>query len=255
MGGMLVNVFVRSDDQAAVVRTAKEILGSNYTQHPMSRLPERMLSLLDGDAAALLGQLLGQMGRGPQADPEAPIFFVSPAVNGWVGVHDSSMQSQSTDLCVQVATGLSERLQTSAITFLIHDGDFLCYWLARNGVLIDEYNSMPDYFGGAVGADEESEDGLEGWSHEGAPTGGYAAVLSEACGVPEKEHDIDQILRNPEADAYGLLDRLGDALGITDSTVDFDLLTYQPLQGAVDTTIPVSERDRYVEVRRKELTS
>lgn len=238
MGGFLVNVFVRSDDQHAVVKAVKEVLAPRYADSPSGSGLEK---LLGGGAAEVFKKVLAQAGRGPSGSLEATVCLVSPSIGGWVGVHDSFMQSQDEQLCAQTVCRLSERLNTAAIAFLIHDGDFLCYWLAKEGRLLDTYNSMPGYF-------EGSSDG---------PGGGDASLLAETCGVPEAVGELARLLQEPGFEPYAQLESLGTLLGIVDPTVDFDLLTYQPVlpPGA---NIPIYEpnihsRDQYVEVKRGDL--
>lgn len=85
--------------------------------------------------------------------------YVSPPGNGWVTVFDEKCDEQDDAVIRKVATGLTKKLKTSVIAFLVHDSDVLCYWLYRDGKKIDEYNSIPDYFGEA---DEEAIEALRG---------------------------------------------------------------------------------------------
>lgn len=226
MGGMTVNLFVRSDDQAAVADAAKAILGPGYTTDKHDRFSWAM----------------------PRGGPNLPVILVSPPVAGWVGVHDATMQSQDGDLCQQAAVELSARLQTTAITFLVHDGDFLVYWLAHNGALVDAYHSMPDYFEGVFvedgddedAADEAEEDGADYEEEMSGPEGGNPQVLAECCGRPDQADALAAILTQPGFDGYDLLATLGEALGIPDPTVDYQLLIEEP-------------RGQYVAVTREEL--
>ncbi|MDF2629182.1 MAG: hypothetical protein K0R39_3013 [Symbiobacteriaceae bacterium] len=236
MGGFLVNVFVRSDDQTAVVEAAKQVLGPSYAR-----------------------------GRGFSVS-SGPAFFVSPAVDGWVGLHDARMQNQDESLCEAVAAKLSAMLKSTAITFLVHDGDFLCYWLAHQGAIVDTYNSMPDYFGGdgdfEISDDEDSvetdeDDAMPGEAVEAqGPEGGNAQILTELCGRPEQADAVAEILGKPDHDGYALLASLGKALGIPDPTVDYDLLTYVPHRlpsGEIIGFQPkIAHRDRYTAVTQED---
>lgn len=197
MGGMTVSVFVRADDQMAVVEAARAVLGPAYG----GRAPARPAW------AVRTGANL----------PDLPAFLVSPALGGWVGVHDAIMQGQSEQLCEQVAVQLSARLQTAAITFLVHDGDFLVYWLAHRGELVDAYHSMPHYFDGDFDEDEAGG---------GSPEGGNPQLLAEVCGRPGEAEALAAVLTAPDDDGYERLAKLGAVLGIPDPTTDYDLLTY-----------------------------
>lgn len=235
MGGFLVNVFVRCDEQKAVTDAAKAVFAP---LHPgttaADSLRAKLKASLAPEVAARFSSLLAQSGL---SKPEQPACFISHSNGGWVGVHDEAMQSQDEALCSQIARELSQRLDTTAIAFLIHDGDFLCYWLARQGELLDAYNSMPGYF------DEEAE--------ATGPSGGDPTQLAEACGRPDVQAELSAVLAEPDSDAFNQLAQLGSLLGIPDPHIDYNLLTYVPPQLPPGVTIPVPEpeiphRDEYV---------
>ncbi len=58
-------------------------------------------------------------------------------VNGWVGVLDSDLEGIS-----ELAGELSLRLSTDTMLVLVNDSDSWYYWLHRNGVPVDEFDSM-----------------------------------------------------------------------------------------------------------------
>lgn len=248
MGGMLVNLFVRSDDQATVVEAAKQVLGAQYESDPMQGLNQQLQAvkaMLPKGVDIVLGDIFSQLGRGKGADLDAGLFLVSPSINGWVGLHDSLMQSQDESLCSETAREISRLLHTTAISFLVHDGDFLRYWLAKDGEEIAQYHSMPGYV----------EDG----PGSSGPSGGNAELLAGACGVPEKREDLAVLLSQPDGDAIGQLQSLGQALGIVDAAVDFDLLTYKPPK-MIGFTVPeykpdITHREQYVTITKKDLGS
>src|SRR5258708_5159051 len=72
--------------------------------------------------------------------------YVSPPKDGWVTVYDEASDHQDDVTLRRMALGLSERLKTSVLCFLVHDSDVMVYWLCRDGTLVDEFNSDPDYF-------------------------------------------------------------------------------------------------------------
>jgi hypothetical protein len=57
-------------------------------------------------------------------------------VNGWVGVLDSDMEG-----LIELAGELSKRLSTDTMLVLVNDSDSWYYWLHRNGVPVDEFDS------------------------------------------------------------------------------------------------------------------
>jgi hypothetical protein len=72
--------------------------------------------------------------------------YVSPEKNGWVTVYDEASDRQEESTINQLAAELSRSLDTPVFGFMVHDSDIAFYWLYQNGVLIDEFNSAPDYF-------------------------------------------------------------------------------------------------------------
>lgn len=244
MGGMLVNVFVRSHDQAAVVQAAKEVLGAHYDADPSHDLKQKLQAILPGNVQIELGEIFSQLGLGQGAN-DAVLFLVSPSINGWVGVHDSMMQSQDESLCSDTAKRMSGLLNTTAISFLVHDGDVLCYWLAKDGALIDEYTSMPGYF------EPDPEDS--------EPSGGDGELLATVCGVPDKSVELTTLLSRPDSDAFGQLSSLGQLLGIMDATINYELLTYRPPK-QIGFTFPtvepkVAHRDQYVTITKTDISA
>src|SRR5262245_43711527 len=73
--------------------------------------------------------------------------YVSPPTNGWVTVYDEASDQQDESIIGKLAEGLSKKLHTAVVAFLVHDSDVAMYWLYRDGELADEFNSAPDYFG------------------------------------------------------------------------------------------------------------
>jgi tetratricopeptide (TPR) repeat protein len=79
-------------------------------------------------------------------------FFISPALNGWIGVFFSEIIERD-----RVLTGIAERLPNDIFHVNVHDDDIFTYAFYRGGQLIDQYNSCPDYFGEV--SDEEKAAG------------------------------------------------------------------------------------------------
>src|SRR5215469_15567249 len=72
--------------------------------------------------------------------------YVSTAKGGWVTVYDEASDQQDDGILKRTAAELSKQLGTAVLAFLVHDSDIAIYWLCENGVLIDEFNSAPDYY-------------------------------------------------------------------------------------------------------------
>src|SRR5438105_4902268 len=78
--------------------------------------------------------------------------WVTAPKDGWVSVYEERASTQDDDWIRELGAELSGRLDTTAAAFLVHDSDFLCYWLFERGDIVDEFNSCPDYF-------EDDDDG------------------------------------------------------------------------------------------------
>lgn len=93
-------------------------------------------------ASKAVGDALPKLTDGPA--------YVSPEANGWVTVYPEATEDQSEETLRAIAGGLSQALKADVLAFTVHDSDIALYWLFRNGTLVDEFNSAPDYFGNAV---------------------------------------------------------------------------------------------------------
>lgn len=68
-------------------------------------------------------------------------FLIGPAVNGWISAFpDNSGQNEKTS--VEIA----KRLPNDIFHLIVHDDDVFAYFFFRNGQLVDQYDSCPDYF-------------------------------------------------------------------------------------------------------------
>jgi hypothetical protein len=113
--------------------------------------------------------------------------WVTGAKNGWVTVYDEEASTQDDRRIRELSEHLSEALGAPAIAFLVHDSDFVCYWLCDGGRLIDEFNSCPDYFGDDFGEDSD-EDGEPG------ERGGQPEVLFKYCAEGKQLADVQRVL-------------------------------------------------------------
>jgi hypothetical protein len=125
--------------------------------------------------------------------------------DGWSTVYDERASTQDEELIRELTRSLSEKLAAPAIAFLVHDSDFLCYWLFDRGELLDEFNSCPDYFGEA---EEEPGD------RDGARTAGQPDVLLRFCRPGSRLRDIEQVLSLEPTFAESQLEGLAPLLGI-----------------------------------------
>jgi hypothetical protein len=133
--------------------------------------------------------------------------YVSPDGNGWVTVYCEATDDQNTDTMGRIAAGLSKTLKTEVLGFLVHDSDIAVYWLYRNGELIDEFNSAPNYF-------EEKEFGTD------EASGGNLDVLLPLCVAGTTRDQLEAVLHPPDGFpqmAEDIVADLSKLLGIDDT--------------------------------------
>jgi hypothetical protein len=157
--------------------------------------------------------------------PTAHGYLTLPEL-GWVSVYESRCSEQDDDWIKHVVQQMSYVADTIAIAFLIHDGDFLCYWLYDRCRLIDEYNSQPDYFESRSAAAKRK-------------VAGRPKQLLTACrnGVSLKQ--VKAVFR-ADVDPYERLAEFADLLGIDSQRVmadyrNFSKVTAKKLRAATFT--------------------
>jgi hypothetical protein len=135
--------------------------------------------------------------------------WVTGAKNGWITIYEEGASTQDESRIRNLTERVSAGLKAPAIAFLVHDSDFLCYWLFEDGRLIDEFNSCPDYF------DEgESEESLTGKPDE----------VLKYCPPGTNLGDVEKVLGDKnQVFADSQLAQLAELLGIdsTRAAVDF----------------------------------
>jgi WD40 repeat protein len=81
-------------------------------------------------------------------------FLISPPINGWTSVFPNTGGQDE-----KVSKALAKKLNLVMLHLLVHDDDVFCYWLYRDGKLIDKYNSCPEYFGPVSAAAKRQSQG------------------------------------------------------------------------------------------------
>lgn len=71
-------------------------------------------------------------------------FYLAPAINGWISFFPDNYGQ------IPIASEIAKHFRFDILQLMVHDDDIFCYWYYRDGKLIDEYNSCPDYFGDEV---------------------------------------------------------------------------------------------------------
>ena len=136
--------------------------------------------------------------------------YVSPEKNGWVTIYDESSDDQNEATITHIATELSKSLDTAVIACLVHDSDIATYWLYQSGVLTDEFNSAPDYFGNTV--DDKTRDRLSGNSDALLPLCVAGTTLEQIESVIHPPDDFPIMAENVFID-------LAKLLGIDDARI------------------------------------
>jgi hypothetical protein len=117
-----------------------------------------------------VADVLRTMGRGA---------VVSPTVKRLTIIYDADSESQDGAIYA-VAQDVSKRLGCVALAVTNHDDSVLYFQLFRNGKLIDQYNSSPNYFDNSPPA---------------PPAGGDAALLCRVLGRRDGRDIVGEILR------------------------------------------------------------
>jgi hypothetical protein len=130
--------------------------------------------------------------------------WVTAPKDGWVSVYEEQASGQDGDWIRHMGAELSSRLNTSAAAFLVHDSDFLCYWVFDRGEIVDEFNSCPDYF--------DDDDGPG--TGRTATAQGQPEVLLRYCKPGSRIRDVEQVLQAESVFAEQQLRKLARLLGI-----------------------------------------
>jgi hypothetical protein len=136
-------------------------------------------------------------------------FLVAPEIQGWTAIYSSRGQDG------KVAKALHKLLETEVLFTLVHDGDIFCYDYFRDGKLVDEYNSRPDYFARVSAKKRRS-------------LAGKPELLLPLLRDPSDVGELESILR-PESpddplDASSQLMQFGDLLELPNSATSYDYL-------------------------------
>jgi hypothetical protein len=131
------------------------------------------------------------------------VGYVTEPKQGWVSVYESGCSDQATDWIEEVTQFLSRETQSTAIACLIHDGDFLNYWLYDRGQLLDHYHSLPDYFQDVSEAEKKK-------------VAGQPKKLLTACRLGVSLADVQALFAQDLWDPYDKLAVLAQVLGIDD---------------------------------------
>ena len=127
-------------------------------------------------------------------------YHVSSEMDGWTSIYEERASQQDDQQIRRLAGEISRDLKVPTIAFLVHDSDFVCYWLYDSGALLDEYNSCPDYF---------DDEGAEPIGSQGSP-----GTLLPFCRAEITPEQIEAILGRQTIFAEETVQQLALALGI-----------------------------------------
>jgi len=135
--------------------------------------------------------------------------YVSPDANGWVTVYDEAADSQNIEILCDMAAGISKELKTVVIAFMVHDSDIAFYWVYKDGSLVDEFDSCPDYF---QSVDDATKQRVKGRTE----------VLLPLCVPGTTLGQLEDVLHSPDGPptfAEDLVRELGNLLGIDEGRI------------------------------------
>jgi hypothetical protein len=206
-------------------------------------ISEEQLTSMLAQHPNLAGQISG--------DSSQPFMYVSPSINGWVGVLDR-VGGENEPYVDKLGKAVSRDLKTVMLFLYIYDGDFLIYRLYKNGKLVDRYNSWPDYFDNELGDDENDGPRQADWG-DGADPAAFAAALGRPelaapladLLVPSEIDDEQEFDSHP--DAINLAESIGELLGIAEPLTDYNSLVQN------DPNWPVERRVDYLAVSEAEV--
>ncbi|HWI63648.1 MAG TPA: hypothetical protein VNT75_17580 [Symbiobacteriaceae bacterium] len=208
------NTFVRASDQAAVVQALIRLFGDKST--PEAEVLRRQLRPYTPVSAATRHQEAFNRIVSTCFSDILPAVYVSPCINGWVGVYDRSLEGTD-DPQPDLARALSRELQTVAVSFWLLHGDLFRYFVAESGKLRDEYM----FFTSAL--DREELAFLTGQSLTGNPR-----LLSRLSGQPAAEAVLEQLLADETLIPMEMLGGVASALGIPLWSFSHQYLIDQP---------------------------
>ncbi len=137
-------------------------------------------------------------------------FLLGPALRGWVAAYPE-MHGQDE----RVAKAAAKPFAGEALYVLVHDSDIFAYTYFRDGKVVDEYNSCPDYFGEAA-------------PRARARTRGRPERLAHLLAPGKTVADLEQLLCPEKAGgtlfADDLLQTFADLLGLPNALTSYDYL-------------------------------
>ena len=123
-------------------------LGARASERPPSRGSTHVQTDDETSVERAVRQFLPRVGGSAQTE-------VTPPLNGWITVYDERCDRDRA-AHRRFAAELSERLGTPSVALRLEDGAVVRYYLHERGRMVDEYLSVPTYYGEVNKADELS---------------------------------------------------------------------------------------------------
>jgi ribosomal protein S18 acetylase RimI-like enzyme len=124
-------------ERAAGVQQERPSLGSTHVQTDD-----------ETSVARAVERFLPRLGRSARTE-------VTPVANGWITIYDE-LSDRDREAHRRFAAELSERLGVPAVALRLEEMTVVRYYLFERGRMVDEYLSVPTYFGEVSKADELS---------------------------------------------------------------------------------------------------
>jgi hypothetical protein len=143
-------------------------------------------------------------------------FLVAPVLRGWVTLFPNNNGQDE-----RMSKTLAGRLSDEILQVIVHDDDIFSYAFYRDGKLVDQYNSRPDYFGRVSKKKKEQ-------------SRGHPETLVHLLSKPETLDELKLLLSPQHADeitfASGSLQRFAELLDLPNAMSAYEYL----MQGETD---------------------
>src|SRR5262245_1904558 len=138
-------------------------------------------------------------------------FLVAPLLRGWVTLfpHNNGQEER-------LSKAFAGRLSDEILQVIVHDDDIFAYAFYREGKLVDQYNSRPDYFGRVSKKKKEQ-------------SRGRPETLAHLLSEPEQLDDLKSLLSTEHAEglpfASESLQRFAELVDLPNALSGYEYLT------------------------------
>lgn len=144
--------------------------------------------------------------------------LIGPVINGWIGIYvKRSAWAES------FTSNLSARLKADVLDLVVHDSDIFFYNYYRDGQLMDEYCSCPDYFKKVPKAEHQR---LKGKPEAFRELIGSEKKLAELEALLKASRGLDEFLFEENR-----LENFAELFGIANTLTSYEYLTNHESDG------------------------